>query len=106
MYDLIKVIARIEYKKNNGGRQSPFSSGYRPAFTFEGARTTLSGRIDLIEKNSFAQGDVGEVQITFIKGIIDDTYLKVGQQFTFAEGFKPIGEGEIITVLGIPDANQ
>ena len=101
MNDLIKVRARIKYFKSDKGRQSPFLSGYRPAFTFNGARTILSGRINLIEKDSFAQGDIGEVEINFLKDMIDDNYFKVGQKFTFAEGFSPLGEGEITEVINV-----
>ncbi|HWB90842.1 MAG TPA: hypothetical protein VG605_03280 [Puia sp.] len=99
MSDTIKILAKIEFSSNETGRQTPFYSGYRPAFTFPNARTMLSGRIDLFDRKSFAKGEVGKVEITFIKGMINDEYFVVGQKFKFAEGLIPIGIGEIIEII-------
>jgi hypothetical protein len=96
MSNLIKVLARIEYLATSKGRQGPFISGYRPIFTFVNARTKISGRIGLINKESFAQGETGLVELSFIKGVIDDSHFTVGKKFTFAEEPNVIGEGEII----------
>jgi translation elongation factor EF-Tu-like GTPase len=98
MADLIKVLAKIEYQISKEGRQGSFQSGYRPAFTFQNAPTKISGRIDLINKDTFIQGDIGIVDITFIKCILDETYFIVGEKFTFAEEPHQVGNGEIMEV--------
>lgn len=97
MYDLIEVVAKIELFKGNTVRQIPFLSGYRPSFNFTNARTKISGKFDLIDKESFAPGETGVVKITFIKGMIDDTFFTKGVKFTFDEGLKvDLGRGEIM----------
>lgn len=101
MYEVVKIIAQIEYKESSKGRQTPFLSGYRPLFTFPNARTNLSGSITLLDRKSFSQGEIGEVQITFNKGIIDNVHFKVGERFTYAEGPNLLGEGEIIKLISI-----
>ena len=99
MSETIKLLANIEYSSTVMGRQNPFYTGYRPIFTFPAARTKLSGRIDLINKERFVQGESGNLQITFVKGIIDDEHFSVGQKFTFAEEPHQVGRGEIIKII-------
>ncbi len=98
MVDLIKVLAKIEYQISKEGRQGPFQSGYHPAFTFQNAPTKISGRIDLINEDTFNQGDTRIVEISFIKGMLNEAYFKVGEKFTFAEEPYQIGKGEIMEV--------
>ena len=99
MSDLIKVLARIEYLKTSKGRQGPIYSGYRPIFTFVNAQKKLSGSIDLMDKESFVQGDIGLVRLSFIKGVIEAHHFTVGEKFTFAEEPVPVGKGEITEIL-------
>jgi translation elongation factor EF-Tu-like GTPase len=101
MYQLIKVLANIELFKGENMRQFPFYSKYRPVFCFEGAKTRISGSIDLIgDIESFEPGASNVVHITFLKGIIDDAFFKKGQPFTFSEGGKSeLGKGEILKII-------
>jgi translation elongation factor EF-Tu-like GTPase len=101
MSELIKVLAKLKLFSGENMRQTPFFSKYRPVFNFDGAITKISGRIDLIgEVKSFAPGALGIVQLSFIKGIISDTYFKEGEIFTISEGGEYIlGEGEILKLL-------
>ena len=99
MSDLIKVLARIEYLKSSKGRQGAIYSGYRPIFTFLNARTKLSGSIDLIDRESFVQGEIGLVKLSFVKGVIDAHHFTVGEKFTFAEEPTLVGKGEITEIL-------
>lgn len=100
MYELIKIHASIKLFSGENMRQTPFNNKYRPAFEFPGARTKLSGRIDLIDREEFEPGSTGVVQVTFIKGMINDDYFRKGQTFYISEGGKyNLGEGEILEVL-------
>lgn len=99
MYELIKVFANIELFSGENMRQTPFSKGYRPVFDFKGAQTKISGRIDLLNMEMFAPGMSGVVEITFIKGMISDTYFVIGENFTFGEGPHPLGKGQIIETI-------
>lgn len=100
MYQLIKVLAKIELFSGKNMRQIPFSNKYRPAFEFKGARTKLSGSIDLIDTDTFAPGMSGIVKVTFIKGMIEDNYFKKGESFTISEGGKyALGKGEILEIV-------
>jgi len=95
MVDLINILATIELFSGEQSRKTPFKSGYRPLFNFPGATTKISGSIKLIGADYFSPGSKGNVEITFIKGIIDDSYFKTGMKFTFDEGRDILGEGEI-----------
>ena len=98
MYDLIKVFANIELLAGENVRKNPISNGYKPLFNFKDEKTKISGRIDLFEMSLFEPGMKGIVQITFIKGMINDNHFIVGEQFTFDEGGQILGLGEIIEV--------
>ncbi|WP_160715074.1 hypothetical protein [Chitinophaga solisilvae] len=95
MVDFIKVLATINLFFNERSRKTPFTSGYRPLFNFSGAQTKVSGSIKLIDMDSFSPGSKGDVEISFIKGMIDDSYFKSGMKFTFDEGGSVLGEGWI-----------
>ena len=100
MYELIKVLAKIELFAGENMRQTPFSNGYRPVFNFVNAKTKISGKIDLIEINSFAPGTSEIVQVTFIKGMISNDYFRKGETFTISEGGEyNLGKGEILEVI-------
>ncbi|MFY0256504.1 hypothetical protein ACDQ55_21430 [Chitinophaga sp. 30R24] len=95
MVDLINILATIELFSDEQSRKTPFKSGYRPLFNFPGATTKISGSIKLIDMDSFSPGSKGDVEISFIKGMIDDSYFKSGVKFTFDEGGSVLGEGWI-----------
>jgi translation elongation factor EF-Tu-like GTPase len=100
MYHLIKVYAEIELLSGGNARKNPIANGYRPLFNFKEEKTKISGQIDLIEMPLFEPGAKGIVQITFIKGMINDSHFTVGEQFTFDEGGQILGKGEIVEVIG------
>ncbi|WP_343672469.1 hypothetical protein [Chitinophaga sp.] len=95
MVDLIKNFATIELFSDARLRKTPFRSGYRPLFNLPGATTKISGSIKIIGADYFYPGSKGNVEITFIKEMIDDGYCKTGVKFTFDEGRDILGEGEI-----------
>lgn len=73
--------------------------GYKPLFNFKDENSKISDRIDLIELPLFEPGMKGVVQITFIKGVINDSHFTVGEQFTIDEGIQILGSGEIVEVI-------
>lgn len=99
MEKMIRILAKIQFLKNDKGRQNPFSSGYHPVFTFPNAPTKLSGYINLLNKEKMEQGESEIVEISFIRGILGDNYFSAGQKFSFAEEPYQIGDGEIIQLL-------
>ena len=96
MDELIKKVAKIQLFTGEGKRRTPIISGYRPLFDFVGAKTKLSGKIDLINDDKIYPGSSGIVNITFIKGIINENFFKKGTFFTFSEATLSLGKGEII----------
>lgn len=88
--------AKISLFDTPHGRKTPFVSGYRPLFNFPNAPTKISGKIDLIDKEFFLVGMSDDVHLTFIKGMIDDDYFRVGVKFSFDEGGDVLGSGEFI----------
>lgn len=100
MYEKLKILADIQLFEGENMRQVPFVTGYRPLFNFIGASTKISGRIDLINRESFAPGVHDIVQITFLKDMIDNKHFKLNQSFTFSEGGEyNLGEGKIIEII-------
>lgn len=96
MYELFEIRAKIELFKGADVRQNSFSSGYRPLFEFPGTTTKISGKIDLIDGDSFSPGETGIVKIFFNQGIISNDNFSKGNRFSFSEGTKTLGAGEIL----------
>jgi translation elongation factor EF-Tu-like GTPase len=106
MSELTVIHAKIELFSGHKMRTTPFVSGYRPVFDFSGEKTKISGKIDLINTDTFLPGMVGVVKISFIKGIISDIHFKVGKTFSFGEGVNPLGKGEITEVISSDKRSQ
>ncbi len=71
MRELIQISAKIKLFKGANATQTPFITGYRPLFNFKNANTKISGRIELVDRSTFAPGDTGIVKVSFVMGIID-----------------------------------
>ena len=100
MDEVIKITAKIDLFSGQNMLQKPIFSNYRPAFYFAGALTKLSGKINLIDRDSFLPGTSAIVQVTFIKGIISNDYFRKGETFTISEGGEyNLGKGEILEVI-------
>ena len=98
MQELIIVKAKVQLFAGEGMRQNPFADKYRPLFTFKGAKTKVSGSINLLDRSLFYPGTTATINITFIKGILPDFYFRVGEHFVFSENVREMGEGEIIEI--------
>jgi translation elongation factor EF-Tu-like GTPase len=92
------VKAKIKLYKKENGRKTPFTSGYRPIFSFENQEEKTSGQIILIDREEFRPDEEGEVQIHFLSKFLGENFGE-GVKFTFSEGMIALGEGWIEKVL-------
>jgi len=80
--------------KEEGGRHSPFFSGYRPQFYFR--TTDITGTVNLPEgKQMVLPGDNTELNIELIHPVAMDK----GLRFAIREGGKTVASGQVIEIL-------
>ena len=81
-------------KKEEGGRHTPFFSGYRPQFYFR--TTDVTGEIKLPEGVKMVlPGDNTEMEIELIKPIA----MEKGLRFAIREGGRTIGAGSVTEII-------
>jgi elongation factor Tu len=78
--------------KEEGGRHSPFFSGYRPQFYFR--TTDVTGNIELDGAEMCMPGDNVKVKVQLIMPIA----MEQGVRFAIREGGRTIGAGVVTTV--------
>ena len=80
--------------KEEGGRHSPFFSGYRPQFYFR--TTDITGTVDLPEgKQMVLPGDNTEIIVELINPVAMDK----GLRFAIREGGKTVASGQVIEIV-------
>ena len=80
--------------KDEGGRHSPFFSGYRPQFYFR--TTDITGTVDLPEgKEMVMPGDNTEI----IGELIHPIAMEKGLRFAIREGGRTVASGQVIEVI-------
>ena len=80
--------------KDEGGRSTPFFSGYRPQFYFR--TTDVTGSIKLAEGVEMCTpGDNVEIEVELIKPIAMDQDVR----FAIREGGRTVGSGKVIQIL-------
>jgi elongation factor Tu len=81
-------------KKEEGGRHTPFVSGYRPQFYFR--TTDVTGIVKLPEGREFvAPGENAEMEVELIQPIAMDQ----GLRFAIREGGRTVGSGVVTEVV-------
>jgi elongation factor Tu len=81
-------------KKEEGGRHTPFVSGYRPQFYFR--TTDVTGVVNLPEGREFvAPGENAEMEVELIQPIAMDQ----GLRFAIREGGRTVGSGVVTEVV-------
>src|ERR671922_700573 len=81
-------------KKEEGGRHTPFFSGYRPQFYFR--TTDVTGVVKLPEGREFvARGENAEMEVELIQPIAMDQ----GLRFAIREGGRTVGSGVVTDVI-------
>jgi elongation factor Tu len=79
--------------KDEGGRHTPFFSGYRPQFYFR--TTDVTGTANLVEAEMCMPGDNVRVKIELHKPIAMDD----GVRFAIREGGRTVGSGVVTKVI-------
>jgi elongation factor Tu len=81
-------------KKEEGGRHTPFVSGYRPQFYFR--TTDVTGVVELPKDREFvAPGENAEMTVELIQPIAMDQ----GLRFAIREGGRTVGSGVVTEVI-------
>jgi len=79
--------------KEEGGRHTPFMTGYRPQFYFR--TTDVTGTAQLIGAEMCMPGDNVEIEVELITPIaMDET-----QRFAIREGGRTVGAGRVTKIL-------
>jgi elongation factor Tu len=79
--------------KDEGGRHTPFFSGYRPQFYFR--TTDVTGTADLIGAEMCMPGDNVRLVVTLQKTVAIDE----GVRFAIREGGKTVGSGVVTKIV-------
>jgi elongation factor Tu len=81
-------------KKEEGGRHTPFSKGYKPQFYFR--TTDVTGEVELpADKEIVIPGDT----LTFKVKLLAPVAMEKGLTFAIREGGKTVGAGVVTTVV-------
>lgn len=96
----IDFIAELHYRKaEEGGRQTPAKSGYRPQVKFPFDKMQTSGQQKFIGKDIAYPGDIVKAEIAITSTEHLKRRLNVGLQFEFREGDRIIGTGRILEII-------
>ena len=79
--------------KDEGGRHTPFFSGYRPQFYFR--TTDVTGTADLVGAEMCMPGDNVKIKVELHKPIAMDD----GVRFAIREGGRTVGSGVVTTIV-------
>jgi len=79
--------------KEEGGRHTPFFSGYRPQFYFR--TTEVTGTANLLEAEMCMPGDNVRLSVELLKPIAMDS----GVRFAIREGGRTVGSGVVTKIL-------
>jgi len=80
--------------KDEGGRHSPFFSGYRPQFYFR--TTDITGTVNLPEdKQMVMPGDNTEIFVELINPIA----MEKGLRFAIREGGRTVASGQVVEII-------
>ena len=89
-----KFVAEVYcLSKDEGGRHTPFFSGYRPQFYFR--TTDVTGTADLVGAEMCMPGDNVKVTVELHKKIAMDD----GVRFAIREGGKTVGSGVVTKII-------
>jgi len=79
--------------KEEGGRHSPFFSGYRPQFYFR--TTDVTGNTEVVGAEMCMPGDNAKIKVELIQPIAMDE----GLRFAIREGGRTVGAGVVSKIL-------
>jgi hypothetical protein len=95
-FNRVDFIAKLKYRTTEqGGRQTPAKSSYRPQVKFDFSEMQTSGQQTFIDKETVFPGDTVDAKIKLLSSGYFAGCLTLGMEFEFREGAKIIGTGEI-----------
>lgn len=96
----VDFIADLKYlTTEEGGRQTPAFTGYRPQVKFDFDEMQTSGQQTFLNKDTVYPGDTVEAAIRILSVEHFENTLTEGMIFEFREGSRVIGTGKIIDIL-------
>lgn len=92
----VDFIAKLKYlTEEEGGRNYPVKSGYRPHINFDFSEIQTSGQQIFIDKETVFPGDTVNAKIKILSPDCFAGCLSEGIRFEFREGPRVVGTGEI-----------
>jgi hypothetical protein len=96
----IDFLAELHYlTTENGGRQTPAKSGYRPQVKFDFSKMTTSGQQIFINKEYVFPGDIVEAKIKILTPELFQNMLYENLDFKLTEGAKIVATGKIKKII-------
>ena len=96
----VDFVAELKYlTADEGGRNTPAFSGYRPQVKFDFDEMQTSGQQTFLNKETVYPGDTVDAAIRIISVEHFENTLTEGMPFEFREGSRVIGTGKIIDIL-------
>jgi len=99
-FNKVDFIAELQYlTTEQGGRQTPAHSGYRPQVKFDFTEMQTSGQQTFIDKETVYPGDTVNAKIKIVSPDYFAGSLTEGMKFEFREGATLIGTGQIKDIV-------
>lgn len=95
--DFIAILTY--FSKEQGGRETPAFSGYRPQLKFDFSEMQTSGQQIFIDRTVVYPGDIVEAKIRISSIELCTGQLKEKMRFEFKEGSRIIGIGQIKKII-------
>ncbi len=96
----VDFIAILKYNTTEeGGRETPAFTGYRPQIKFDFSEKQTSGEQKFIDKAIVYPGDSVSAEIRLLSSEFFQNKLCEGMNFDFREGNRIIGNGTITKML-------
>ena len=97
MTHVTTVRAQVCFARaEEGGRQHPIFTGYRPQFHFGSPRVGYDGMITLEHAGGVLPGDQCFVRVRFLHPELLQGVLRPGAAFDIQEGLRVVGRGTIV----------
>ncbi|MTI23115.1 elongation factor Tu [Fulvivirga sp. RKSG066] len=95
-FNKVDFIAELQYlSTENGGRETPAKSGYRPQIKFDFDEMQTSGQQTFIDRETVNPGEKVRAKIKIVSTDYFTRTLIEGMEFEFREGAMKVGTGKI-----------
>ncbi|MFK7765900.1 MAG: elongation factor Tu, partial [Mariniblastus sp.] len=79
--------------KAEGGRHTPFGTGYQPQFFF--GTTNVTGRVEILDADMAMPGDGVRLSVSLMRPVA----CEEGSRFAIREGNRTVGSGVVTRVI-------